>query len=164
MSHGMYTQFTHARNSSDSRDRQGFYVFLFAGMEIDLGLLCTCVPALRVLFKRQLNDTTRETTELTDRSNTYNAKCIGPLSPTINERPVRPARPSFGGNASNHPWSRLSEEKDSVLPQASRTMGPDSPVRSPNEFEEVSLHILQTSRKSFRMGVRDRKDSTTGSK
>lgn len=120
-------------------------------MEFDLGLILTCAPALRVLFRRQLRDTTQNSTTEARSSSTFEVNCTRPLSEqTSTPEPKR----SFKEVWQKHTLSKIGEEVVQRDSASSFTALPVAPKRtwSPEEVEEMPLHMIETSCTSGRMG------------
>lgn len=146
------------------RHRTGFWVFFWTVLEYDLGLICTSAPTLRALFKRQLpSQMSRSMSRATGRSfhdggGNENGASSSTTAPATS--PADPAATYYRGGQSSKAKSSWDVAQDEDF-KSLRTMRSEDerPIFGSRqdfaqEFEQISLHIIESARGSWRMGRR----------
>lgn len=131
-----------------------FYVFVFAQLELSLGIMCTALPSMRVLFREYLSE---PLSKLKRTVNTNRSHRLSDVEDSIVQRVATPdleyrqvhysAKHTPTSSTSTCDLSPIEPEVD-VTELASWTRDIPYLVRTPAEYESYNLHNMEKYRRS----------------
>lgn len=150
----------------------GFDIFIWADLEVQLAIICASAPALRVLFRRYLNDPISRIIGTASGTNRSGNRGTAVDSSTANRGAVvnysrpRPSTDWRGGDEKFNVMSSVTRSTQSPPPVAEREIvyslnkaQEPYPIRTAADFEAYALQNLQRGRADARRHTLVRPDS-----